>query len=90
MHTGQAPDTVNTADDDPPGRRDEHDAVRDVVSRLVAAYDSVDAATVEATVGEAHDAFRQARVRAFVPILVERRARAVLDAAARHASSAPP
>lgn len=70
--------------------QDELGEVRDVVGRLVLHYGSLDEATVEAAVREACQAFRGARVRAFVPILVERRARAVLDrmppAAARTAA----
>ncbi|WP_406404481.1 hypothetical protein OH805_34980 [Streptomyces sp. NBC_00879] len=60
-------------------------AIQNVAARLMAAYPQADAATVEATVGTAYGSFRQARVRAFVPILVERRARTVLGAAARAA-----
>ncbi|MEU6536964.1 three-helix bundle dimerization domain-containing protein [Streptomyces sp. NPDC047000] len=71
-------------------RRDEEDAVRDVLGRLCRAYGSLDGTTVERAVAEARDAFRQARVRAFVPILVERRARAALDSAARRSRPAPP
>ncbi len=56
-----------------------------MVARLRAAYPSVDAVTVEATVRVAHESFRQARVRAYVPILVERRSRKALSAACRPA-----
>ncbi|MBW5481206.1 hypothetical protein GPJ59_04735 [Streptomyces bambusae] len=56
-----------------------------MVVRLVAAYPSVDAAAVEVTVKAAYDAFHHARVRAFVPILVERRSRRALDTARRTA-----
>ena len=70
-------------------RRGEEDAVRDVSGRLRRAYASVDGATVEHAVAEAREAFRQARVRTFVPILVERRARAALDTAARRPRPAP-
>ncbi|MHB9863867.1 three-helix bundle dimerization domain-containing protein [Streptomyces sp. YIM S03343] len=70
-------------------RRDEDDAVEEVLGRLSRAYDSLDGATVEVAVKDACQAFRQARIRAFVPILVERRARAALDAAVRRRSSAP-
>ncbi|WP_359538879.1 three-helix bundle dimerization domain-containing protein [Streptomyces antibioticus] len=58
----------------------ESDAVRDVVGRLLLAYDFLDTATVEAAVRDAYEVFRDARIRAFVPILTERRARAALDA----------
>ncbi|MFD6878601.1 MULTISPECIES: three-helix bundle dimerization domain-containing protein [unclassified Streptomyces] len=56
-------------------------SARTTVARLKAAYPSVDAATVEATVEAAYDAFRQARVRKYVPILAERRSRKALAAA---------
>ncbi|MGW6875468.1 three-helix bundle dimerization domain-containing protein [Streptomyces xanthophaeus] len=56
-------------------------SVRMTVARLKAAYPSVDADTVEATVEAAYGAFRQARVRKYVPILAERRSRKALAAA---------
>ncbi|GAA2621057.1 MULTISPECIES: three-helix bundle dimerization domain-containing protein [Streptomyces] len=59
-------------------------SVRTTVARLKAAYPSVDADTVEATVRAAYDSFRQAKVRVYVPILAERRSRRAL-AAAGHA-----
>ncbi|WP_406730476.1 three-helix bundle dimerization domain-containing protein [Streptomyces sp. NBC_01794] len=68
-----------------PGSHDELASVRNMVARLSAAYPSVDAVTVEATVRTAYDSFHQARVRAYVPILVERRSRRVLSAACRTA-----
>lgn len=68
------------------GSHDELVSVRNTVARLSAAHPSVDAVTVEATVRAAYDSFRQARVRACVPILVERRARRVLRAADRTTS----
>ncbi|MGW2355624.1 three-helix bundle dimerization domain-containing protein [Streptomyces phaeofaciens] len=61
-------------------RHDELDALQDVVGRLRLAYGSVDEATVEAAVLDAYEIFKEARIRAFVPILVERRARSALDA----------
>ncbi|WP_189715177.1 three-helix bundle dimerization domain-containing protein [Streptomyces phaeofaciens] len=61
-------------------RQDELDALQDLVGRLRLAYGSADAATVEAAVLDAYEMFKEARIRAFVPILVERRARAALDA----------
>ncbi|MFB7450531.1 three-helix bundle dimerization domain-containing protein [Streptomyces sp. NPDC056194] len=60
-------------------------SVRNMVARLRAVYPSVDAVTVETTVRTAYDSFHQARVRAYVPILVERRSRRVLRAACRTA-----
>ncbi|MGW6846232.1 three-helix bundle dimerization domain-containing protein [Streptomyces sp. NPDC054958] len=55
-------------------------SVRTTVARLRAAYPSVDAATVEATVEAAYASFRQAKVRKYVPILAERRSREALAA----------
>ncbi|SPF04381.1 hypothetical protein SMA5143A_5178 [Streptomyces sp. MA5143a] len=54
--------------------------MRDLVARLAVDFPSVGVVTVEATVRAAYDAFRQARVRAYVPILIERRSRKVLRA----------
>ncbi|MFF4228166.1 three-helix bundle dimerization domain-containing protein [Streptomyces sp. NPDC001820] len=68
-----------------PGSHDELVSIRNMVARLRAAYPSVDAVTVEATVRTAYGSFHQARVRAYVPILVERRSRRVLGAACRTA-----
>ncbi|WP_368084023.1 three-helix bundle dimerization domain-containing protein [Streptomyces sp. NBC_01275] len=68
-----------------PDSGDELASIRNMVARLRAAYPSVDAVTVEVTVRTAYDLFRQARVRAYVPILVERRSRRVLTAACRTA-----
>ncbi|MFF3787238.1 three-helix bundle dimerization domain-containing protein [Streptomyces sp. NPDC001933] len=69
----------------PPGSQDELVSIRNMVARLRAVYPSVDAVTVETTVRTAYDSFHQARVRAYVPILVERRSRRVLAAACRTA-----
>ncbi|MGW0558554.1 three-helix bundle dimerization domain-containing protein [Streptomyces sp. NPDC002926] len=68
-----------------PGSHHELVSIRNLVARLSAAYPSVDAVTVEATVRTAYDSFHRARVRAYVPILVERRSRRVLGAACRTA-----
>ncbi|MFJ9343184.1 three-helix bundle dimerization domain-containing protein [Streptomyces sp. NPDC101733] len=57
-------------------------SVRNLVARLMAAYPLVDAATVETTVRTAYASFDRARVRAYIPILVERRSRQALGAAA--------
>ncbi|WP_371674776.1 three-helix bundle dimerization domain-containing protein [Streptomyces sp. NBC_00289] len=51
-----------------------------MVARLGAAYPSVASVVVEATVWDAYDSFSRAAVRAYVPILVERRCRRVLGA----------
>ncbi|WP_020548908.1 three-helix bundle dimerization domain-containing protein [Embleya scabrispora] len=68
-----------------PGSHDEPVSIRVMVARLRAAYPSVDAVTVETTVSTAYDSFRQARIRTYIPILVERRSRKVLGAACRAA-----
>ncbi|MFH7597348.1 hypothetical protein WDV06_19920 [Streptomyces racemochromogenes] len=65
----------------PPPSYEESMIVRDIVVRLCAAFPSVDGAIVETTVWHAYDAFRDARIRAFIPILVERRSRKALSAA---------
>lgn len=57
-------------------------AVHDMVTRLRAAWPAVDEATVEAAVRSAYDSFRRARVRTYLPILAERRARRALGAVA--------
>lgn len=68
-----------------PGSQDELVSIRNMVVRLRAAYPWVDAVAVEATVRTAYESFHQARVRAYVPILVERRSRRALSAACRTA-----
>ncbi|MFC9396946.1 three-helix bundle dimerization domain-containing protein [Streptomyces sp. NPDC057027] len=65
------------------GSQDELASLRDTVARLGAAYPWLDSVDVEATVRTAYESFRQARVRAYVPILVERRSRRALQAACR-------
>ncbi|MFD5119554.1 three-helix bundle dimerization domain-containing protein [Streptomyces sp. NPDC058385] len=65
----EAPPSVPYADDP---------AVRDMVGRLRAAWPT---SVVATAVRSAYDFFRQARVRAYVPILAERRARRTLGAA---------
>ncbi|WP_406317244.1 three-helix bundle dimerization domain-containing protein [Streptomyces sp. NBC_00118] len=69
----EAPERPSPVPEDP--------AVRDMVGRLRAAWPTVDESVVATAVRSAYDYFRQARVRAYVPILVERRARRTLGAA---------
>ncbi|MFJ5776912.1 three-helix bundle dimerization domain-containing protein [Streptomyces sp. NPDC093094] len=57
---------------------DEALAARDLVTALRASWPSVDEAVIEAAVRDAYRSFRSARIRAFVPILVERRVRRAL------------
>ncbi|OQR63504.1 hypothetical protein B6E66_14400 [Streptomyces maremycinicus] len=72
----------------PPPPQDETASLRDLAARLRTAYPSVDAAVVETTLRTAYEAFGQARIRAYVPILVERRCRNALRAACRATSLA--
>ncbi|MFE3883029.1 three-helix bundle dimerization domain-containing protein [Streptomyces lydicus] len=58
----------------------EEEAIQAVVERLTDAYVTTHTPKeVEAAVTEAHASFRDRPVRDFVPVLVERRARAALD-----------
>ncbi|MFF3145455.1 three-helix bundle dimerization domain-containing protein [Streptomyces sp. NPDC057927] len=60
----------------------EEDAIRGVVERLTSAYEKTcTPEQVEAAVGTAHTAFSERPVRDFVPVLVERKARALLNEA---------
>jgi hypothetical protein len=61
-------------------RREEAVALLRLTERLKAAYPFVDPSAVDRTVATAHASFRQAKVRTYVPILVERRVRVLLDA----------
>lgn len=58
----------------------EAEAVRGVVERLTEAFSATRSpAEVEAAVAEAHASFASRPVREFVPVLVERKARALLS-----------
>ncbi|MFF3763963.1 three-helix bundle dimerization domain-containing protein [Streptomyces sp. NPDC001922] len=58
----------------------EKEAIRAVVERLTEAYGTTRTPEeVEATVAEAYASFKDRPVRDFVPVLVERKARAALD-----------
>lgn len=60
----------------------EEDAIRGVVERLTSAFSPTHSPEeVEAAVAEAHASFAAGTVREFVPVLVERKARAILNAA---------
>ncbi|WP_078568892.1 three-helix bundle dimerization domain-containing protein [Streptomyces auratus] len=60
----------------------EEEAIRMVTERLKHVYGATRAPEdVETAVGRAHAAFGDRPVRDFVPVLVERRARALLDKA---------
>ncbi|MGW1672322.1 three-helix bundle dimerization domain-containing protein [Streptomyces sp. NPDC002324] len=64
-----------------PGSSQDALVLRDIVARLSAVWPTVDEAVVEAAVRSAYEAFREARLRAYVPILAERRARKALGTA---------
>ncbi|WRZ88559.1 hypothetical protein OHB54_05500 [Streptomyces sp. NBC_01007] len=59
-------------------RQDEAVALLRLTARLKAAYPSVDPSVVDEVVATARGSFQQAKVRTYVPILVERRVRALL------------
>jgi len=52
--------------------------IEQVVDRLAATYSDMPRADVAQTVTKAHNRFSDSRIREFVPLLVERRARAEL------------
>ncbi|MEV7279442.1 three-helix bundle dimerization domain-containing protein [Streptomyces sp. NPDC093111] len=64
----------------PEGAVDESPPLAELVVRLVAAYPSADVDAVEAVVRDACAHFEHARIRAYLPILIERRSRKALDA----------
>ncbi|QKZ24638.1 hypothetical protein HUT05_05645 [Streptomyces chartreusis] len=68
----------------------ESKAIEQVLERLKARYTEVEPAAVSAAVKAAEGRLRGARIRGFVPIFVERRARAELDASGKHAESSGP
>lgn len=57
------------------------DLIRDVERRLLIEYPHLPEAQVAQAVTEAHHRFADSRIRDFVPLLVERRARAELSGA---------
>ncbi|MFF2487399.1 three-helix bundle dimerization domain-containing protein [Microbacterium sp. NPDC058062] len=58
---------------------DEDQALSDVVDRLEERFPSRDRSEIERAVAEARSHFERAKVRDFVPVLVEREARARLE-----------
>ncbi|MET8755930.1 hypothetical protein ABZW32_38435 [Streptomyces sp. NPDC004667] len=58
---------------------DEDGTLRHLVTRLAAAYPDIDAIVVEATVEDAGRDLSGARLKTFLPILTERKARQALD-----------
>ncbi|MEU4171115.1 hypothetical protein AB0F46_30075 [Streptomyces sp. NPDC026665] len=73
-------DAVASADPAAPleVRQDEAAALRHLTARMKAAYPSVAPAVVDQVVATARSSFQQAKVRTYVPILVERKVRALL------------
>ncbi|MGW1711540.1 three-helix bundle dimerization domain-containing protein [Streptomyces sp. NPDC002206] len=63
----------------------EQAALHHVTERLTASFPAADHDTVDALVRTAHETLRHAKVRTYVPILVERRARNVLAATVTNA-----
>ncbi|MFI8361690.1 three-helix bundle dimerization domain-containing protein [Streptomyces sp. NPDC085612] len=53
-------------------------AIRQVAERLMEAYPRLDAAVVRSTVLTAYEELRYARVRTYLPVLMERRAKDLL------------
>ena len=58
---------------------DEQAQIGDVADRLAQKYSSVPSPTVVELVRGLHGTFAEARIREFVPMFVERRARTALD-----------
>lgn len=73
----------------PPASPQDALAVRDMVARLTAAWPGVARTTVESLVVSGFDVFRHVKVRAYVPILVERRVRRSLGAISGATPSGP-
>ncbi|MER5654903.1 hypothetical protein ABT076_18015 [Streptomyces sp. NPDC002131] len=69
--------------------QDERATLVQLATRLKAAHPTIEASVVDATVTAANDAFRQAKIRTYVPILVERRARNLLAAIEREGATSP-
>jgi hypothetical protein len=85
-------DTGTTAAPTAPedARLDEAVALRRLATSLKAAYPSVDPSVVDQGVATARGSFRQAKVRTYVPILVERRVRALLAGLAAEEAAPDP
>ncbi|MFE4696727.1 three-helix bundle dimerization domain-containing protein [Streptomyces sp. NPDC056738] len=85
-------DPLATADPAAPEdvRQDEAAALRHLTARMKAAYPSVAPSVVDQVIAAARGSFQQAKVRTYVPILVERRVRARLaESAGEGTASAP-
>ncbi|WP_435224455.1 three-helix bundle dimerization domain-containing protein [Streptomyces sp. Tue6028] len=68
----------------------EEKAIRQVAERLQSRYAEATPAAIEAAVRASEDRLRDSRIRDFVPIFVERRARALLDASGENAEPLRP
>ncbi|WP_243077196.1 three-helix bundle dimerization domain-containing protein [Microbacterium sp. SS28] len=58
---------------------DEDAAIADVVDRLAERFPTLPRERIAAAVAESHARFEGAKVRDFVPVLIEREARALLE-----------
>ncbi|MCX5008200.1 hypothetical protein OHB05_37135 [Streptomyces sp. NBC_00638] len=71
-------------------RQDEAVALLRLAARLKAAHPSIDPSVVDQAIATARGSFRQAKVRTYVPILIERRVRVLLGALDREGASPVP
>ncbi|MFJ7966557.1 three-helix bundle dimerization domain-containing protein [Streptomyces sp. NPDC096324] len=71
-------------------RQDEAAALRHLTARMKAAYPSVAPSVVDQVIATARGPFQQAKVRTYVPILVERRVRALLAGLAGEGAAPSP
>lgn len=60
------------------GQVDEAAQIAEVMARIAATYPDISTTDIERVVQTVHTGFNDAKVREFVPLLVEREARAVL------------
>lgn len=65
----------------------EDKAVQEISERLKSRYGKTESVTVDRAVKAARDTMRNSRIRDFVPIFIERRARTALDASGEHGQS---
>ncbi|MEU9081431.1 three-helix bundle dimerization domain-containing protein [Streptomyces sp. NPDC048357] len=65
-------------------------AIRHVAERLMEAHPQLDAGLVRASVQTAYDELRYARVRTYLPVLMERRARDLLPSDDHRGTSSTP
>ena len=60
------------------GRSDEAAQIAEVIARVSATYPDISTPDIERVVQTVHTGFDDAKVREFIPLLVERKVRAVL------------